>query len=180
MDPVRPNYSRDALIALVSSLLLGLFTVWIFEYLTRKQEQPSGITLSGIHLYNPTIADQLNYQQTAARSIEQRQNNALASPLHRELSAQQLRVLLDASNLKGKQVISLLLSGLTLDEASSLKTDQIGLETATITITGSAPRTLNFNRALKSLFAQSDGHLFGRPINQRLLTILPQFCYVQQ
>ncbi|MDD1627905.1 MAG: integrase [Methylococcaceae bacterium] len=158
MDPVRPNYSRDALIALVSSLLLGLFTVWIFEYLTRKQEQPSGITLSGIHLYNPTITDRLNYQQTAARPIEQRQNNALASPLHRELSAQQLKVLLDASNLKGKQVISLLLSGLTLDEAATLKADQIDPETATITITGSAPRTLNFNGALKLLFAQSGGH----------------------
>jgi uncharacterized protein involved in exopolysaccharide biosynthesis len=158
MDPVRPNYSRDALIALVSSLLLGLFTVWIFEYLTRKQEQPSGITLSGIHLYNPTITDRLNYQQTAARPIEQRQNNALASPLHRELSAQQLKVLLDASNLKGKQVISLLLSGLTLDEAVTLKADQIDPETATITITGSAPRTLNFNGALKLLFAQSGGH----------------------
>ncbi len=158
MDPVRPNYSRDALIALVSSLLLGLFTVWIFEYLTRKQEQPSGITLSGIHLYNPTITDRLNYQQTAGRTIEQRQNNALASPLHRELSAQQLKVLLDASNLKGKQVISLLLSGLTLDEAATLKADQIDPETATITITGLAPRTLNFNGALKLLFAQSGGH----------------------
>ncbi len=157
MYPVRPDYTRDAFIALVSSLLLGLFTVWIFEYLTRKQEQPSGITLSGIHLYNPTITDRLNYQKTAARTIEQRQNNALASPLHRELSAQQLKVLLDASNLKGKQVISLLLSGLTLDEAATLKADQIDPETATITIAGSAPRTLNFNGALKLLFAQSGG-----------------------
>jgi integrase len=109
-------------------------------------------------MYNPTITDRLNYQKTAARAIEQRQNNALASPLHRELSAQQLKVLLDASNLKGKQVISLLLSGLTLDEAATLKTDQIDPETATITITGSAPRTLNFNGALKLLFAQSGGH----------------------
>jgi site-specific recombinase XerD len=102
----------------------------------------------------------LNYQQTAARPIEQRQNNALASPLHRELSVPQLRILFDASNLKGKQVISLLLSGLTLDEAASLKADQIDLETATITITitGSAPRTLTINLALKSLFAQSGGH----------------------
>lgn len=158
MDPVRPDYTRDALIALVSSLFLGLFTVWIFEYLTRKQEKPSAITLSGIHMYNPTVADLLNYQKTAARPIEQRQNNTLASPLHRELSVQHLKVLLDASNLKGKQVISLLLSGLTLDDACALKADQIDQETATITITGSAPRVLNFNGALKILFAQSGGH----------------------
>ena len=78
--------------------------------------------------------------------------------MYRELSVHQLRILLDASNLKGKQVISLLLSGLTLDEAASLKADQIDLEKATITITGSVPRTLTINRALKSLFAQSGDH----------------------
>ena len=97
MDPVRPNYTRDALIALAGSLLSGLFIVWIFEYLTRKQEQPSPINLSGIHMYNPVAADMLNYQQTAVRPIEQRQTNALASPLNRELSVHQLRILLGAS-----------------------------------------------------------------------------------
>ena len=71
-DPIRPDYSRDALIALAGSLVLGLFTVWIFDYLTRKQEQPSPITLSGIHMYNPAAADGLNYQQAAAQPIEQR------------------------------------------------------------------------------------------------------------
>ena len=158
--PVRPDYSRDALIALASSVLLGLFTVWIFEYLTRKQEQPSPITLSGIHMYNPAVADMLNYQQTAAQPLEQGQKHALASPLNKELSVHQLRILLDASNLKGKQVISLLLSGLTLDEAATLKAEQVDLDKSTIAVPGSVPRTLIINRALKSLFAQSN----GRPV----------------
>ena len=35
----------------------------------------------------------------------------------RELSSHQLRTLLNASNLKGKQLIALMLSGLSLDEA---------------------------------------------------------------
>jgi uncharacterized protein involved in exopolysaccharide biosynthesis len=158
-DPVRPNYSRDGLIALVGSLLSGLFAVWIFDYLTRKQEQPPTITLSGIHMYNPTVKDLLNYQQTAAQPpLEKTQYNALASPLHRELSVQQITILLDASNLKGKQVICLLLSGLTLDEATALKAEQIDPATATITVPDPAPRTLNLNQGLKSLFAQSGGH----------------------
>ncbi len=154
-DPISPDYSRDALIALASSLLLGLFTVWIFDYLTRKQEQLSPITLSGIHMYNPATADKLNYQQAAYQPIDQRPTNVLANPLYRELSVHQLRILLAASNLKGKQVISLLLSGLTLDEAAALKTDQIDLERATITVTGVAPRTLTINRAVNAFFAQS-------------------------
>jgi integrase len=78
--------------------------------------------------------------------------------LDRELSVQQLRILLGASTLKGKQVISLLLSGLTLDEAASLTADQIDQEKATITVTGSVSRNITINRTLKSLFAQSGDH----------------------
>jgi uncharacterized protein involved in exopolysaccharide biosynthesis len=158
LDPVRPDYNRDALIALVSSLLLGLCTVWIFDYLTRKQEQQAAITLSGIHMYNPAAGDMLNYQQTFTQPLEQKQNNALASPRYRELSSHQLRILLNASNLKGKQLISLLLSGLTLDEAASLKAGQIDLEMATITIAGSIPRTLGISNSLKALIAKSGDH----------------------
>ena len=157
-DPIRPNYSRDALIALVSSLMLALFTVWIFEYLTRKQEQQAAITLSGIHMYNPAAADMLNYQQTAAQPLAQKPTNALASPVYRELSSRQLRILLNASNLKGRQLISLLLSGLTLEEAASLKAGQIDLEMATITVAGSMPRTLGISNSVKALFVQSGDH----------------------
>lgn len=154
-DPVRPNYHRDAIIALVSSLLLGLFTVWIFEYLTRKQERQPPITLSGIHLYSPT-AERVNYQQTAPIPLEQ-QNNALAIPVNRELSIEDLKALLDASTLQSKQLIALLLSGLTLAEAAALKVDQINLDLATITVADSIPRTVNIGPAVKLLFEQSDG-----------------------
>ena len=78
--------------------------------------------------------------------------------MHKELSSHQLRILLNASNLKGKQLISLLLSGLSLDEAASLKAGQIDLEMATITVAGSMPRTLGISNSLKALFAQSGGH----------------------
>ena len=156
--PVRPDYSRDALIALVGSLVLGLFSVWLADYLTRKQEQPSAITLSGIHLYNPAAADRLNYRQTVAPPLEQKTGNALASPLLRELSSHQLRQLLNAANLKGKQLIAFLLSGLTIEEAASLTVAQIELETATLTVGGAKPRTLTVSSTLKALLAQSGDH----------------------
>ncbi len=156
-DPVRPNYSRDAMISLVSALLFGLFAVWIAEYLTRKQEHQSPITLSGIHMYTPA-AEMINYQQTAIKPLKQQQSNALAGPLYRELSSLQLRVLLNASTLKGKQLIGLLLSGLTIEEAASLKADQIDLKTATITITNPVARIMTISRSLISLFEQSGGY----------------------
>jgi len=141
----------------VSSLLLGLFTVWIFEYLTRKQERQSPITLSGIHMYTPA-AEMIHYQQTAAAPLEQQQIIPLQALCVGSFQVLQLRVLLNASTLKSKQLISLLLSGLTIEDAASLRTEQIDLKTATITVTGRVPRTLIINRSLKSLFEQSGGY----------------------
>ncbi|MDD2800933.1 MAG: integrase [Methylococcales bacterium] len=156
-EPISPNYSLDALIAVSGSLFLALFSVWIFEYLTRKPEPQAAITLSGIHMYNPST-DLLSHQQTASKHIEKNRNYSLSSPLIRELSSHQLRILLNASNLKGKQLIGLLLSGLTFDEAVTLKAGQIDLENALITVGDPSPRTLGIGNALKTLLEQSDGH----------------------
>ena len=111
--------------------------------------------MSGIHLYNPAAADALNYRQTVTRPLEQKPGNALASPLYRELSSHQLRQLLNAANLKGKQLIGFLLSGLTIEEAASLTPAQIDLETATFIVGGAKPRTLAISSSFKALLAQS-------------------------
>ncbi|CAA9890734.1 Phage integrase [Candidatus Methylobacter favarea] len=156
-DPIGPDYSRDAGIAIAGSLLLGLFSVWIFEFLTRKHEPQSPVTLAGIHMYNPT-AEMLNYRQTPVPPLEQAKAGALESPSHRELSSSQLKALLKAANLKTRQFISLLLCGLSPEEAASLKADQIDMGKGTLTIPGSVPRVITLNRSLKSLFEQSGAH----------------------
>lgn len=157
-DPVRPNYSRDAIIAIAGSLLSGLFAIWISEYLTRKQGRQPPMMFSGIHMYTPA-AEMINYQQTAIKPIEQQPNKALdCPPVYAELSNSQLRALLNAATLKGKQLIGLLLSGLTIEEAASLKADQIDLSMTTITVTDPMLRTITINRSLKALFEQSGGY----------------------
>ncbi|MDN5881122.1 MAG: integrase [Nitrosospira sp.] len=165
-DPVRPDYGRDALIAIVSSLLLGLFSVWIFEYLTRKkEEQQPPVAIFGIHNYPSAGADLVNYSQATLSPPDHKTTNALASPSHanRELSSHQLRILLNAANLKGKQLISLLLSGLSIDEAAFLQPDRIDLETATLTVAERAPRTISMSNSLKSLLEQSGGYPAWNP-----------------
>ncbi len=163
-DPVRPDYSQDALIAIIGSLLLSLFSVWLFEYLTqKKEEQQSPVTVFGIHNYPSAGAELVNYSQTKLGPVDPKINAALASPSYRELSSHQLRILLNASNLKGKQLISLLLSGLSVDEAATLQPDQIDLETATIAVTGKTPRTIPIGSSLKSLFERSDGRPAWNP-----------------
>ena len=161
---MKPDYSHDALMAIMGSLLLGLFSVWLFEYLTqKKEEQQSPVAVFGIHNYPSTGAELVNYSQTKLGPVDLKTNPILASPSYRELSSHQLRILLNASNLKGKQLISLLLSGLSVEEAASLQPDQIDLETATITVRGKTPRTIPISRSLKSLLERTDGRPAWNP-----------------
>ena len=163
-DPIRPDYSYDAMLALMGSLLLGLFSVWLFEYLTqKKEEQQPPVAVFGIHNYPSTGAELVNYSQTKLGPADLKTNPILASPSYRELSSHQLRILLNASNLKGKQLISLLLSGLSVEEAASLQPDQIDLEAATITVRGKTPRTIPISRSLKSLLERTDGRPAWNP-----------------
>ena len=154
-DPVRPDYNRDALIALLVSLFFSLFVVWIVEFLTRKEQPHSAISLNRIHMYQGGAADLLDHHQGEYLFTDPSPTHSLSSSLFRELSVHQMKILLDAANLKGKQIIALLLTGLSLDEAASLKAEQLDFHKATITISGSAPRTLALNSALKALFARS-------------------------
>jgi len=175
-DPISPDYNRDALISLVSSILLGLFAVWIVEYLTRKPElQAAGITLSGVHVYGQPSAEQIAFQPETTKAIEKNTVMALPEPTVKELSSHQLRILLKAANLKAKQLIALLLSGLTLEEAAALIPGQIDLESATLTVIDESPRTLGLCTSLITLFSHSGGHPAwdaGNITSEELATIL--------
>ncbi len=172
-DPIRPDYSRDALIVLAGSLLLGLFAVWVSEYLTQKKEQQPPIAIFGIQRYGePPAAGLIDHSQAALdhsgyKTVETKTNHALAGPVHRELSSHQLRILLEAANLKGKQLIALLLSGLAFDEIVSLAPNQIDLETGTINLSGRASRTVPMAVALQTLFKQSGGQPAWDPEDPR-------------
>lgn len=157
--PVSPDYRHDALLVLGGSLLLALFGVWMAEFLTHRKEEPSSsITVVGLQAYAPAKAELPGHSQSVANQLdhkEQGAGNMLANPSSRELSSHQLRVLLNASNLKGKQLIALLLSGLSFDEAASLRPEQIDLPAGTISVGGRWPRLILMSPLLRSLFQQS-------------------------
>jgi uncharacterized protein involved in exopolysaccharide biosynthesis len=168
VEPLRPNYSRDALIAIVGSLLLGLFSVWVFEYLaTQKKEQQPLVAVFGVQGHPAPAAPLIEHPHTAlgttASQLGQKTNNVLTGPPCRELSSHQLRILLNAANLKGKQLIGLLLSGLTIDEAASLTADQIDLDAAAINMAGRSPRIIPLSNSVKSSLLQSGGHPIWNP-----------------
>jgi uncharacterized protein involved in exopolysaccharide biosynthesis len=168
VEPLRPNYSRDASIAIVASLLLGLFSVWVFEYLaTQKKEQQPLVAVFGVQGHSAPAAPLIEHPHaalgTTASQLGQKTDNVLAGPACRELSSHHLRILLNAANLKGKQLIGLLLSGLTLDEAASLTADQIDPDAAAVHVAGKSPRTIPLSNFVKSSLLQSGGHPAWNP-----------------
>lgn len=168
-EPFSPNYTRDAIIAVVVSLLLGLLSVWIVEFLTRKEEQMSSISISSIDLYgNPTPGLNSHYQQQNERlyqsspeSLQHEQKYALEldQGLLRELRLNEIDALLEAADIKGKQLVALLLSGLSLTEIASLTRDDIDCTYDTINIKGENTRTQKLTPVLKGLFE----HIEPRP-----------------
>jgi len=154
---IAPDYLRDAGIILAGAVLLALVTVVLIEFLSPEpQRSPSGITLSGIHMYpdpqtgqlpltTPQVA-QLN-NQNAAPSLEM--------PAPGELRPDELAELWRHAPAKGKQLIAMLLSGIHLDEAVALREQHFNLEDNTIQIPGKFARTLSLSPILKELVSAS-------------------------
>ena len=159
-DPISPNYTRDAIIAFVSSIILGLFGVWIVDYLTRKEIQTTTISVTGSNLYRDmapglisTYAqkqEQLN--QNSSQSLQHDESHKLENDLHQELNVNEIDELLESSDIKAKQLISLLLSGLSLGEISRLTGVDFDFNNNSINISGEENRSIPLNPALKTLF----------------------------
>ena len=158
-DPISPDYLRDAIIAIVGSILLALFFVWITEFLTRKEKPQSSLSISGINMYSDSPAGLMKsaqqihepIAQDLAQSLQQDKNNSLEHQVE-ELSVKTIDKLLEHADIKAKQLVSLLLSGLTLDEICILKQEHFDFSLETLNVPGTSPRTLSINQALKSFF----------------------------
>ena len=159
-EPISPDYTRDAIIALVSSFLLGLFFVWIVEFLTHKKSHQAPLSISGINMYSDSDRSLLHDVQQRPEPISQdlshslQYNNSLSLRQYsiELLSVATINQLLENSDLRAKQLISLLLSGLTLEEISKLKKEHFDFPRETLKVPGTSPRSLLLNQRLKSLF----------------------------
>lgn len=154
--PVWPHYWRDSGIAFGGSLGLALIAVWLHEYLTRRGTPPLGTRLPDIHVYSVPENVLLRRRSAAASPLPAEQFPALESPTIRELTEQEVRVLLEAATLKAKQAIGLLLSGLTPEEISELRTEQFDHDSNQLRAEGKTPRTVPIPRRLKRWLADSD------------------------
>ncbi|SFK46277.1 Uncharacterized protein involved in exopolysaccharide biosynthesis [Nitrosomonas aestuarii] len=173
--PIRPDYFLDAIIAITGSILFSLFCVWISEFLTRKTQPNPIINLSGIHLHNKDMSpDSLGIAQQSVNALPQ-QNPVLGNPPPQELSMQKINKLLQHAGNREKLLIALLLSGVTLEEITTIAKENIDLENEKLIIKGQSPRIIPLNPALKSLFAETTCRLVsasGEPLSSEDLAAL--------
>jgi succinoglycan biosynthesis transport protein ExoP len=167
--PIRPDYQWNALIAVLVSLSLGLVTVWIVEFLTRKEQEKLAIHLSGIHLHNKdelarNVLDALSPAQV---DLPRTPLQALEQVKTKELSTQQITELFQAANIKEKQLLILLLSGLTLSEITALQNGDIDCKRNTLTVRGISPRTIPLHPVLATLHAKH-GYCLTDPAGNNL------------
>lgn len=162
--PFSPNYMRDASIATIASLLLGLLVVWIVSFLTKKEMPIPPVSVTNNHLYKDITPEGLGgysqsdrdlLAQNSPQSLGQSQANQIEQIEQieqRELSLQEVEHLLDASDRRAKQLICLLLSGLSLEEIAELTQHNIDLEKKVVIVPGDNHRLIQLGRVISTLF----------------------------
>lgn len=162
-QPIRPHYWRDAGFTLAGALALGLLAVWLLEYLTRSDGSAAQtrLTLSGIHVYSKPEAKEKLYHEVPAKpqAIDhQPPPSALTPPAQRELSHEALELLLAGSDLKARQCIALILSGLLPEEVIQLTPTDIDFAQEKINVPGPHARSVPLAPRLKAWLAASGGN----------------------
>lgn len=163
--PLWPDYWRDSGIALVGSLGTALLMLLIYDYLMRRERAPAGIKLPGIQVFSVSENLMLRRREDGAPALarpggapelDRDRIPTLESPLPRELSEPELRLLLDDADLPTRQLLGLLLSGVALDEAAALAPEHFDLAGNRLLISGANPRGLPLAPRLKAWLTQAE------------------------
>lgn len=145
-----PHYSRDAILSLAGSVLLGLLAVLIFELLHRAPRPALRPAVQTAYFY-PLPETRIVPQSGAQDLLNQAATPALDYRLPRELSETDVQALLEVADEAGRLLIGLLLSGLTAQEAAALRWQHIDLVGNTIAVPGPERRLIPVSAPLKAV-----------------------------
>lgn len=164
MQAISPDYNLGALLVLIISLVLAFLMVWLAGFLMKGQSEQNVFNFPlSVWFGNAQYPDALAEQNTA-NVIEQQNPNGLSHlPLYQKLSADNVSLLLKNADKSTQQLILLLLSGLTVNEISTLTLEQINVGSSIIQLEGVFSRNIPLGKRLKMLLQESvkDGTLWG-------------------
>ena len=151
--PVYPYYLRDAGISVAASVLLGLLVLGLYDFLNRPGRQSGTAQLSPVFVNAPgaPALEQARGGQLPGAQIAPAP--ALAHQLNRELSVSEVLTLFNAADPKSRLLITLLFSGLSIEEVPVVQTGDINLAASELSVRGRHERVLTISPAIAAVMA---------------------------
>lgn len=158
--PIAPNYGRDFLYTVLASGLIALLAVLLYEFLTRRT--PHGgdaLPVTGVRVFpSPSAGGPAIGGRAVQALIDSPGDVRAAEPLSlpvgipRELLSGEVRALAELADPATRQLIGLLLCGLTLEECAGLTERDFDLEAGRLRVPGEG-RTLDLGPGLVALLS---------------------------
>lgn len=163
--PFYPHYWRDALWVLLAAAMSALVAVWLTDFLTRRpggEEGPFPVT--GVRVYAGGQTAAVGGAAPGLALPEQGLAAAISSPAPanllgarpRELIPAEVEALWDLAEPISRQLMALLLSGLSPEECAVLKPDNFDLEDGLVRAPEPSSREIALAPGVRELFARSD------------------------
>ena len=166
IEPIWPDYRRDAAIGVGGSLLLGILTVLLFDFFVRPastQDGDLGPDFGRGTLTRTGSLPTLDSVPLTQAEIEAGPPPATVSyqPASRVLEETEIEALMRAGDDETRLIIGLLLSGVAIDQITALRCGDVDCAAAQITVPSQPARAVTMPEVLRtgfeSLLAGVDG-----------------------
>ncbi len=155
---IRPHYWRDAGIVVLVAFGLGLLAIWMYEFFRRSKREapkpdywPGGfVTITDPRLSSPTTM-MLNRASETLQSLPE------PAPLPQEKTEEEIVMLLTSADPAGRQLITLLLSGVSISEVNYLTASNYDPVLGTLAIQSQPPRVLSLPANTQNALNESNG-----------------------
>lgn len=138
--PFQPLYWRDFLFTLAGAGAAALLAVLLLEFLSRRLRDPDEmLPVTGVRVFAPAAATAAPAPIAAAPGVAAMPAGEMASlpgRIQRELPIAEVQALLDLADPASRQLIGLLMSGLTLDDCAALGAEDLDLPACRVQVRG--------------------------------------------
>ena len=130
--PWRPDYHRDALIALAGSLVFGLLAAWFADFIAGQPRSPALPTVMVQHSWVPTMLGRQPIIEPLSLTAPGPRQLPAPAALPRLLDDAEIVALIDAATEDTRLALLALLTGLSTEELVALRWEEIDLPAGVI------------------------------------------------
>lgn len=152
---IAPDYNRGALIVLGTSFVFAFFIVWLIEFLTKKQNDNQGVNFSFPTWFRPFERRRVSRESKLDTLEQEKQNGLPHLPTIQKISDNNLSFLIDQADDNTKQLILLIMSGMSCNEIAELQVEHIDVDGSIIEITGEVARSIVIGEGLQKMLTKS-------------------------